>query len=196
MIPRQYVSLELRAWVFGCPFLRRVARASGGWPGLWADCPPYIPFWLLRAQRWMIPPQYVSLELRAWVFGCPFLRGVRRDGVLIWADKRERKFKSPTLPKDGRVGRPKFKIKAWATRPVSSGGNAPCRKAASRMLSFFRQVKRAQQRRGRPERPVHAAPPDVVETFRKAFFDVHLGSANHAVTIRHSRLNSSSRVIG
>jgi hypothetical protein len=61
----------------------------------------------------MIPPQYVSLELRAWVFGCPFLRGVRRDGVLIWADKREWKVKSPTLPKDGRVGHAKFKIKGW-----------------------------------------------------------------------------------
>jgi hypothetical protein len=100
-----------RAWwdleLVGGPFFG-VGGAGG---------PTYIPFWLIRAQRSMIPPQYVSLELRAWVFGCPFLRGVRRDGVLIWADKRERKVKSPALPNDGRVGYPKFKIKAWATRP-------------------------------------------------------------------------------
>jgi hypothetical protein len=131
----------------------------------------------------MIPPRYVSLELRAWVFGCPFLRGVRRDGVLIWADKRERKVKSPTLPKDGRVGHPKFKIKAWATVLLTPAETLRVVKLHLGRFRIFRPVKRAKQRGGGPERPVYASFANVVQAFRQTFFDERLRSANHAVTI-------------
>jgi hypothetical protein len=81
------------------------------------------------------------------------------------------------------VGHPKFKIKAWATVLLTPAETLRVVKLHLGRFRIFRPVKRAKQRGGGPERPVHAAPPDVVETFHKTFFDVRIRSANHAVTI-------------
>jgi hypothetical protein len=49
---------------------------------------------------------------------------------------------------------------------------------------FFRAVQRAKQRGRRSERPVHAPLADIVEAFRKTFFDERLWSEDQAIAFQ------------
>jgi len=65
-----------------------------------------------------------------------------------------------------------------------------------RFSVFLLPVKRAEQRWHGPKRPMHTALPNVFEAFGQALFDKRFRGADHAVTMRHSRLTSMCGVIG